>query len=168
MGCRATRPRGWGAQRLPRRAGIAVFSREEVMASVRAAGNEQDGVLYLTAAFTGLRLGELLALPWEDVDFEADTIRVRRNWTPGGQGTPKSGREGGSDDRGGRAGARTAQPSGRSTEPCLALRASSDRRAECRCTSAFTRSGGTRCVRGRRCGPRRPPIWWFWGPTLWR
>jgi integrase len=39
-----------------------------------------------------LRLGELLGLRWEDVDFEADTIRVRRNWTAGGEGTPKSGR----------------------------------------------------------------------------
>jgi integrase len=78
--------------RLPRRAGIDVFSHEEVMALVREAENEQDGALYLTAAFTGLRLGELLALRWEDVDFEADTIRVRRNWTAGGEGTPKSGR----------------------------------------------------------------------------
>ena len=47
---------------------------------------------YLTAAFTGLRLGELLALRWEDVDFEADAIRVRRNYTAGREGTPKSGR----------------------------------------------------------------------------
>src|SRR5918997_1935607 len=78
--------------RLPRRAGIDVFSREEVMALVRAAENDQDAVLYLTAAFTGLRLGELLGLRWEDVDFEADTIRVQRNWTAGREGTPKSGR----------------------------------------------------------------------------
>jgi integrase len=78
--------------RLPRRAGIDVFSREEVMALVRAAETEQDGVLYLTGAFTGLRLGELLALQWEDIDFESDAVRVRRNWTAGREGTPKSGR----------------------------------------------------------------------------
>jgi len=78
--------------RLPRRAGIDVFSRDEVMALVARAANAQDGVLYLTAAFTGLRLGELLGLRWEDVDFAADTIRVRRNWTEGREGTPKSGR----------------------------------------------------------------------------
>jgi integrase len=78
--------------RLPRRAGIDVFSRVEVMALVEAAENEQDGVLYLTAAFTGLRLGELLGLRWEDVDWSADAIRVRRNWTAGREGTPKSGR----------------------------------------------------------------------------
>ena len=78
--------------RLPRHAGIDVFSREEVLALVRTAEDELDGVLYLTAAFTGLRLGELLALHWEDVDFEADAIRVRRNYTAGREGTPKSGR----------------------------------------------------------------------------
>jgi len=78
--------------RLPRRAGIDVLSREEVMALVLAAETEDDGVLYLTAAFTGLRLGELLALRWEDVDFEADAVRVRRNFTAGSEGTPKSGR----------------------------------------------------------------------------
>jgi integrase len=35
------------------------YSVEEVMALVRAAADEQDGALYLTAAFTGLRRGEL-------------------------------------------------------------------------------------------------------------
>jgi len=78
--------------RLPRRAGIDVFSRDEVMALVDAAASAQDGVLYLTAAFTGLRLGELLGLRWEDVDFGAATIRVQRNWSGGREGTPKSGR----------------------------------------------------------------------------
>jgi integrase len=78
--------------RLPRRAGIDVFSREEVMALVRAAESERDAALYLTASFTGLRLGELLALRWGDVDFDADTIRVERNYTAGREGTPKSGR----------------------------------------------------------------------------
>ncbi len=79
--------------RVARSAGIDVFSREEVMALVRAAESDQDGTLYLTAAFTGLRLGELLGLRWEDVDFDAATIRVRRNWTDGREGTPKSGRD---------------------------------------------------------------------------
>jgi integrase len=79
--------------RLRRRAGIDVFSRDEIMALVAAAANDQDGVLYLTAAFTGLRLGELLGLRWEDVDFAAATIRVRRTWGNGVEGTPKSGRD---------------------------------------------------------------------------
>lgn len=79
--------------RVARSVGIDVFSREEVMALVGVAQDDQDGVLYLTAAFTGLRLGELLGLHWEDVDFDAATIRVRRNWTDGREGTPKSGRD---------------------------------------------------------------------------
>ena len=41
---------------------IQVFSPEEVLALVRAAASEQDAAVYLTAAFTGLRMGELLAL----------------------------------------------------------------------------------------------------------
>jgi integrase len=38
---------------------IEVFSPEEIMSLVREAESEQDGVIYLTAAFTGLRRGEL-------------------------------------------------------------------------------------------------------------
>jgi len=47
-------------------------------------------VLYLTAAMTGLRRGELLALRWQDVDQAAGLLRVRRNYTRGQFGSPKS------------------------------------------------------------------------------
>jgi integrase len=49
-----------------------------------------DHALYLTAAMTGLREGELVALRWRDVDWSASVIRVRRNYTRGRLGTPKS------------------------------------------------------------------------------
>jgi integrase len=39
---------------------------------------------------TGLRLGELLALRWRDVDWTASKIRVRSNYVLGEFGTPKS------------------------------------------------------------------------------
>lgn len=76
-----------------RRSGeIEVFSPEEVWALVRAAGSEQDAAMFLTAAFTGLRLGELIALCWRDVDFAGAVVRVRGNFAGGQLTTPKSGK----------------------------------------------------------------------------
>ncbi len=49
-----------------------------------------DRVLFLTAALTGLRKGELVALRWRDIDWQSQRIRVRRNYTRGAFGTPKS------------------------------------------------------------------------------
>jgi integrase len=49
-----------------------------------------ERVLYLTAAMTGMRQGELLALRWMDVDWSAHRVRVRRNFVRGKYGTPKS------------------------------------------------------------------------------
>jgi integrase len=46
------------------RTDIDVFSPEDVMALVRAAASGQDGAIYLTAAFTRLRRGELVTLRW--------------------------------------------------------------------------------------------------------
>ena len=71
---------------------VEVFSPEEVWALVRAAASKQDGTLFLTAAFTGLRRGELLALHWRDVDFAGSTIRVRGSYAGGRLTTPKSGK----------------------------------------------------------------------------
>jgi integrase len=71
---------------------IDVFSPEEVWALVRAAASEQDGAVYLTAAFTGLRRGELLALRWRDVDFAGSVVRVRASYAGGALTTPKSGK----------------------------------------------------------------------------
>lgn len=71
---------------------IQVFSPEEVWALVRAAASEQDRAIYLTAAFTGLRLGELLALTWRDVDFAGSVVRVLASYAAGVLTTPKSGK----------------------------------------------------------------------------
>jgi integrase len=46
--------------------------------------------MYLTAAMTGMRQGELLALRGRDVDWPARRVRVRRNFVRGEFGTPKS------------------------------------------------------------------------------
>ena len=39
-----------------------------------------DRAMYLTAAMTGLRVGELQALDWRSVDMVHARIRVRRTW----------------------------------------------------------------------------------------
>jgi integrase len=71
---------------------IEVFSPEEVLALVRAADSGQDAAIFLTAAFTGLRRGELLALRWRDVDFAGSVVRVRASYAQGALTTPKSGK----------------------------------------------------------------------------
>jgi integrase len=71
---------------------IEVFSTEEIMALVRAAASEQDSAIYLTAAYTGVRRGELVALRWRNVDFPRRHIRVTAGYTERALSTPKSGR----------------------------------------------------------------------------
>ena len=77
---------------LSRSGDLEVFSPEEVWALTRAAASEQDAALFLTAAFTGLRMGELLALRWRDVDFAGSSVRVRASYYAGHLTTPKSGK----------------------------------------------------------------------------
>jgi integrase len=46
--------------------------------------------LYLTALRTGMRLGELLALKWDAIDFKKRTIEVRLNYTGSKFTSPKN------------------------------------------------------------------------------
>jgi integrase len=48
-------------------------------------------VFVLTALRTGLRLGELRALTWDDVDWRGRYLRIARNFVEGRTTTPKSG-----------------------------------------------------------------------------
>lgn len=76
-----------------RRSGdFSVLSPPEVEALARAAENEQDAALFVVAAYTGLRLSELRALRWRDIDFGKHLVHVRRNLPAhGGERVPKSG-----------------------------------------------------------------------------
>ena len=60
---------------------------EAVSADVRG---PTEYALYLTAAMTGLRQGELLGLRWLDIDWSAARLRVRQSYVRGEFGTPKS------------------------------------------------------------------------------
>lgn len=72
---------------------LDAFSPDEVGALVRAAGSEQDAAMCLTAAFTRLRMGGLLALQLRDIDYAGETIRVCRSYNVhGGVGSPNSGK----------------------------------------------------------------------------
>lgn len=82
-----------GVDRQPKRdsGDFDVLSPAEISALARAAGG-QDAAIFTVAAFTGLRQGELLELRWGDVDFAKHLVHVRRSWTHGAMGPPKSGR----------------------------------------------------------------------------
>jgi integrase len=69
-----------------------IYSREEIDVLVRGAADDQNAAIFLAAALTGLRRGELLALRWRDVDFPGQAIRVRANLSYGELVTPKSGK----------------------------------------------------------------------------
>ena len=50
---------------------------------------ELDRALYVTAAYTGLRQGELRGLRWEHVDFGRSVVHVLENVTRGRRSSPK-------------------------------------------------------------------------------
>lgn len=67
------------------------FSHEEIAKILRC--NDAFVRDFATIAFfTGMRTGELLALAWDCIDFENDTIHVERNATFGAITTPKTGK----------------------------------------------------------------------------
>ena len=73
---------------------IRFLEPEEIEALLRGVPDTDLGRverrMYMTAAMTGMRQGELLALRWRDVDWPARRVRVRRNFVRGEFGTPKS------------------------------------------------------------------------------
>lgn len=49
-----------------------------------------ESTLTMLAASTGLRISECLGLQWGDIEFTAQVIRIRRSWTGGKIGKPKT------------------------------------------------------------------------------
>ena len=104
---------GTGKRREKPPAVLDFFEPEEIEALARAAGagahrgsqpaelaadeaawrtweDRQDAELYRVAAYTGMRLGELLALRWEDVDLQRRLLIVHRAISAGVEGPTKS------------------------------------------------------------------------------
>jgi integrase len=73
---------------------IRFLEPEEIEALLRGVPDDDLGRverrMYLAAAMTGMRQGELLALRWRDIDWPARRVRIRRNFVRGEFGTPKS------------------------------------------------------------------------------
>ena len=73
---------------------IRFLEPEEVEALLRGVPDDDLGRverrMYLAAAMTGMRQGELLALRWRDIDWPARRVRIRRSFVRGEFGTPKS------------------------------------------------------------------------------
>jgi len=65
--------------------------RDEVREAMRAE-DHQDAELVRVAAYAGLRLGELLALRWRDVDFTGHALTISRAMSAGVESSTKSGR----------------------------------------------------------------------------
>ena len=80
--------------RNPRNPDIRFLTLPEVEAILAATPPTElgriDRLVYLTAVMTGMRRGEVVAIRWQDIDWDTRVIRVRRNYTRGEFGTPKS------------------------------------------------------------------------------
>src|SRR4051812_17570100 len=74
-----------GLHRDPRRPAVTPGEVAE-----RRRADDQDAALFLVAAFTGLRLGELLALRWRNVHFPDAKLLVEASWSAGRLSSPKS------------------------------------------------------------------------------
>jgi integrase len=98
-------------RREPHRSALVYFTPEEVEALARALADgrhrdpkrpavgeqergedRQDAEIVRVAAYAGLRLGELLALRWRDVDFAGHALTVARAISGGQESSTKSGR----------------------------------------------------------------------------
>jgi integrase len=95
-------------RREPALAPLVYYSPEEIEALARAladglhreierddaerADDEQDAEMVRVAAYAGLRLGELLALRWRDVDFAGHVLTISRAMSDGIESSTKSGR----------------------------------------------------------------------------
>ncbi len=73
---------------------VHAMTREQLTALLSEASKKgvQTHALFLLLARTGLRIGEVRGLQWEDLDFADRAVHVRRAWSADSLETPKSGK----------------------------------------------------------------------------
>jgi integrase len=76
----------------PNTGDLRVLDARGIEELIAAADNLQDAVLYRLATSTGMRLGELRALRWSDIDWMAQSIMIRRSYSYSVETAPKSGK----------------------------------------------------------------------------
>src|SRR4028119_1843380 len=69
---------------------IEALTREELKRLLDTARSDGLYALYVLACTSGMRQGEILALKWDCVDFEAGTVRVKRTVWKGKVYPPKT------------------------------------------------------------------------------
>ena len=79
--------------KIAKRRTVAPLTREEVAHLLETTKDKMPRYypLFLCAVRTGMRMGELLALQWQDIDWQSRFIEVRRNYTHWKITTPKNG-----------------------------------------------------------------------------
>lgn len=59
---------------------MSILRPEEIRALLDAAANQKDRMLFMAAVLTGMRQGELLGLKWDDFNWIAGQVFVRRSY----------------------------------------------------------------------------------------
>ena len=67
------------SSKLSKKNTIKAFTVQEEEIFIEAVRGDENESLFLTALFTGMRRGELLALTWDDVNFEKKYIEINKN-----------------------------------------------------------------------------------------
>src|SRR6266545_2974227 len=78
--------RGSRASSRLRRSSMKTLTSAQARTLLKSAEGHRLAALYHVALTTGARQGELLALRWEDVDFDAGVMRIRRTLMHSGDG----------------------------------------------------------------------------------
>ncbi|HET9971435.1 MAG TPA: tyrosine-type recombinase/integrase [Streptosporangiaceae bacterium] len=60
---------------------VAALRVDRARAILAAVADDRDGALYVLLLGSGMRLGEALALDWDDIDLPARTVRIRQGKT---------------------------------------------------------------------------------------